>query len=76
MLCRSYLYFIIVVSIYQWGINILNISLFTACESGKYGNGCSGTCFCFNQPCDPIHGMCPPGGCTHGYKELNCSTGM
>lgn len=48
---------------------------FAACAPGTYGNQCSSMCHCVNQPCDPINGTCPDGGCQRGYKGNTCSTG-
>jgi len=54
----------------------LILFLFIACESGTFGQNCANTCHCINQPCDPITGVCPPGGCERGYTSSNCSTGI
>jgi hypothetical protein len=48
---------------------------FAACVSGTFGNQCSNICHCINEPCNPTHGTCPPGGCQHEYKGNTCSTG-
>ena len=48
---------------------------FVECELKKFGNNCTETCNCVNQPCDHITGVCPPGGCLRGYTRSDCSTG-
>ena len=50
--------------------------IFVACVSDTFGNNCPGICHCINQPCNPVHGTCPAGGCDRGYKGSTCSTGM
>ena len=50
--------------------------IFVACVSDTFGNKCPGNCHCINQPCNPVHGTCPTGGCDRGYKGSTCSTGM
>lgn len=46
-----------------------------ACASGTFGDQCSSNCHCVKQPCNPMNGTCPNGGCQRGYKDDKCITG-
>lgn len=41
------------------------------CKRGKYGAGCTQTCGCVDDCCDPVDGRCT-NGCLPGRKNFNC----
>lgn len=48
---------------------------FVECVSGTFGDQCSKSCHCVNQPCNLQNGTCPDGGCESGYNGSTCSIG-
>ena len=57
--------------------NIPSLIFLSACEDGKYGDNCNGTCseHCKNYPCDKFtqYGTCPQEECKSGYFLANCT---
>ena len=52
--------------------NNKNKSMFAACEPGRFGDGCIGSCYCSQGGCDAVTGVCRSGGCQEWFVWPTC----